>query len=83
MLSDVFLRVWMTTRFNKARYAKLKPKECEETQPGGSLQSKRRHLKKGGGGDLEKSFVPSAVEKAPEITSSSPTVLIKEQTPPS
>ena len=73
----------MTTRFNKARYAELKPKEGEETQPRGSLQSKRRHLKKGGGGDLEKSFVPSAVEKAPEISSSSPTVLIEELTPPS
>ena len=72
----------MTTRFNKARYAKLKQKESEETQLGGSLQNKRRHLKRGGGGDLEKSFVPSAIEKAPEIPSSSPIVSIEELTPP-
>ena len=38
--------------------------------------------KKGGGGDLEKSFVPSAIEKAPEIPSSSPIVSIEELTPP-
>ena len=39
-------------------------------------------MKNGGGGDLEKSFFPSTVKKAPEIPSSSPTVSIEELTPP-
>ena len=82
LLFDVFLCVGMTTRLNKARYAELKQNESEETQLRGSLQNKRCHLKTGGGGDLEKSFVPSAVEKAPKIPSSSSIVSIEELTPP-
>ena len=69
----------MTTRFNKARYTELKKKEGEEAQPGGSLQSKRRRLKKGV--DSKKSFVPSAVQKVSEVLPSSPIVSIEELTP--
>ena len=68
MLFDVFLYVGMTARFNKARYVELKQKESEETQPGWSLQNKRHRLKKGGGGDLEKSFFPSVVKNALQIS---------------
>nr|POF06480.1 hypothetical protein CFP56_27892 [Quercus suber] len=69
----------MTTRFNKARYAKLKQKVGEEAQPGGSLQSKRRCLKKCG--DSEKPPIPSAVQKVSEVLSSFPTMSIEELTP--
>ena len=76
---DVFRYAGMATRFNKARYAELKQKEGEEAQPGGSLQSKRHCLKKGG--DSEKPLIPSAVQKVSEVLSSSPTVFVEELTP--
>ena len=79
LFSDVFHYVGMTTRFNKARYAELKQKEGEEAQPRGSLQSKRRRLKKGG--DLEKPPIPFVVHKVFEVLPSSPTVSVEEVTP--
>ena len=79
MFFDVFRHVGMTTRFNKARYAELKQKEGEEAQPRGSLNSKRRRLKKGG--DLEKPPIPFAIHKVFEVLSSSPTVSVDELTP--
>ena len=37
LFSDIFCRVRMTSRFNKAMYVELKQKESEEAQPGRSL----------------------------------------------
>ena len=76
---DIFCHVGMTTWFNKNRYVEIKQKEGEKSQPGGSLHSKRRRLKKGG--DSEKSSVPSAIQEVSEATSSSPTIFIEELTP--
>ena len=79
MFSDVFHYIGMTTRFNKARYAELKQKEGEEAQPGGSLQSKRQCLKKGG--DSKKPSISFIVQKVFEVLPSALTISIEELTP--
>lgn len=66
----------MNTRFNKARYAKLK-KESEEAQPGSVL--KRRRLKKLG--DLDKSSASPIVPKVLETLLPSSTISIEELSP--
>lgn len=68
----------MTTKFNKARYAKLKQNKGEEAQSGGVL--KRHHLKKGG--DPEKSSASPVIPKVFETLLPSLTVSIEEPTPP-
>ena len=75
LFSDIFCLVGMTTWFNENSYVEIKQKEGEEAQPGGSLQSKRRRLKKGS--DSEKSSVPSTIQEVSEAPSSSLTILLK------